>query len=93
MAKQLRLVEFKAHMNPGGPAVSGDITLAGKWGDGSGIFVCMSEPRLFGMNEQPQFYYRAARDGWQEGPNQFCIFQALADDPEAACREISRRVR
>lgn len=91
MAKEFGLAEFHVHKNPGGPAVSGEATLAGKWADGRGIWVCMGTPKLLG-DTQAQFYYRATRDGWQDGPNNWATFQALADDPEAAVKEIARRV-
>ena len=43
LALLLDLNEFKYDFNPGGIAVSGDLTLMGMWSEGNGIYVSMNK--------------------------------------------------
>lgn len=92
LAKALDLKEFKVSINKAGPAVSGDITLIGMWNNGNGIYVAMSEPRLFGMRKgRETFYYRYVthmKDYGGSGPNKEMTYQQLAEGIDAAAEQM-----
>ncbi len=44
LAKDLRFREYKININPGGIAVSGEVSLYGMWGDSNGIYLQISNP-------------------------------------------------
>lgn len=69
LGNDLGLKEFKVHKNPGGIAVSGEITLMGLWGDGNGVYFQISQS-LPGRNE---FLYRhmSHMKDYSSGANQW----------------------
>ncbi len=44
LAKDLGFTEYKVNTNPGGIAVSGEVSLYAMWGDGNGVYVQLSKP-------------------------------------------------
>ena len=44
LGNDLGLKEFKVATNPGGIAVSGDVTLRGMWGEGNGLYFQLNQP-------------------------------------------------
>lgn len=46
LGKDLGFTEMKVFKNPGGIAVSGEVTLMGMWSEGNGLYVQLSEPAL-----------------------------------------------
>ncbi|GHU93039.1 hypothetical protein FACS1894208_01670 [Clostridia bacterium] len=53
LGKDLGFTEMKVTKNPGGIAVSGDVTLMGMWNDGNGLYFNLSQSYLHG---NPQLY-------------------------------------
>ena len=95
IAKHYGLVEHVVSVNRAGVAVSGDITLIGMFSDMEhGIYIHMSEPRLFGMYTQPEFYYRSVSHikDYTGGTNQTMTYEELASDLELACDKMKSRV-
>lgn len=90
LAKALKLKEYKVNINKAGPAVSGDITLIGMWGDGTGIYVCMSSPRLQMERGQETFYWRSVEHmkDYSGGHNRLMTYQDLAEGIEAAATQM-----
>jgi len=43
LAELLDFKEYKVSFNPGGIAVSGDLTLMGMWGEGNGAYISMNK--------------------------------------------------
>lgn len=46
LGKDLGFTEMKVFKNPGGIAVSGEVTLMGMWSEDNGLYVQLSEPAL-----------------------------------------------
>ena len=79
LANYLDLVEVDIHFNPGGVAVSGDITLMGRDRDGKGIYVSMNKD----MVSICQVLYRTIKHmkDYTGGTNHWMSFEELADIP------------
>jgi hypothetical protein len=54
LGNDLGLKEFKVTTNPGGIAVSGDVTLKGMWSEGNGLYLQISQTLM----TPPDFLYR-----------------------------------
>ena len=77
LAKLLELKEYDVHFNPGGIAVSGDLTLIGLWSDGNGVYVSMNKD--FPNQPWGQILYRTVKHmkDWTGGVNQWLHFDML----------------
>ena len=77
MANYLDLVEVDIHFNPAGIAVSGDLTLMGLRGDGTGIYVSMNKDIV----SICQVLYRTIKHmkDYTGGTNHWMSFEELAD--------------
>ena len=67
IAKCLPLVEAKVTYNPGGIAVSGEVTLIGMYADGTGVYVTASTPSYHGL----MFRTIKHMKDYTGGPNQW----------------------
>ncbi len=69
LGKDLCFSEMRVNTNPGGIAVSGDVSLYGIWGEGNGVCLYISEPML----RPPAFMYRSIKHmkDYSGGPNQW----------------------
>ena len=77
LGKDLGFNEFKVATEHGGIAVSGEITLIGLWGDGSGLFFQISQGV---WNGSKSFLYRSVSGmkDYNSGRNQWipeCVFR------------------
>ena len=57
LGNDLGLKEFKVRTNPGGIAVSGDVTLMGIWSDGTGLYFQLDQP----LKPFDNFLYRTIK--------------------------------
>ncbi len=69
LANDLGFKEFKVNTNPGGIAVSGDVTLMGMWDDGNGLYFQINQP----MQPFNSFLFRAIKNmkDYSGGANQW----------------------
>ena len=77
LADLLELREFKWDFNPGGIAVSGDLTLMGMWGPGNGVYVTLNKD--FPNNPWGQVLYRSIKHmkDYSGGVNRWLNFEEL----------------
>jgi len=77
LALLLDLKEFTYHFNPGGIAVSGDLTLMGMWGLDNGVYVTLNKD--FPKAPWGQVLYRSIRHmkDYTGGPNQWFGYELL----------------
>jgi hypothetical protein len=77
LGNDLGFSEAKVMTNPGGIAVSGDITLMGLWSDGNGLYFQISQPFV----QPPSFMYRhiAHMKDYRGGPNQWLSCSMFED--------------
>lgn len=82
LAELLDLREIDIHFNPGGIAVSGDLTLMGMWSDGNGIYISMNKD--FPNKPWGDVLYRTIKHmkDYTGGSNNYFEF-ALLQFPEA----------
>jgi len=82
LALLLDLKEFTYHFNPGGIAVSGDLTLMGMWGPENGVYVTMNKD--FPNAPWGQVLYRSIKHmkDYTGGPNKWFGYELL-QFPEA----------
>ena len=90
IAKHYGVGEYKISTNRAGIAVSGDVYLMAMFDNDRGIYIHMSEPRLFGGT--PEFYYRTITHmkDYTGGRNQTMTYDTLAQDLESACALMKR---
>ncbi len=89
LALILELKEFDINFNPGGIAVSGDLTLMGMWSEGNGVYI--STNKNFPDTPWVDVLYRHIRHmrDFTGGSNNYFKF-SLLDDPEALRKTIMR---
>ena len=79
LGNDLGLKEFKVTTNPGGIAVSGEITLMGMWGDDNGLYFQINQP----LQPFNAFLYRSIKNmkDYSGGHNQWlpCDMFAVGD--------------
>ena len=87
LALLLDLNEFKYDFNPGGIAVSGDLTLMGMWSPENGVYVMMNKD--FPNAPWGQVLYRTIKHmkDYAGGPNQWLPYEALRS-PEVLKQRI-----
>jgi hypothetical protein len=78
LGKDLGLKEMKVNTNPGGIAVSGDVTLYGMWSEGNGIYFNITEP----LRPFNSFLYRHIKGmkDFTGGPNQWLPCAVFEDE-------------
>ena len=69
LAKDLGFEKFKVTTNPGGIAVSGEVTLMGMWNDGNGLYLQIFQS----VTLSREFLYRhiSHMKDYSSGPNQW----------------------
>ncbi len=77
LADLLELKEVDIDFNPGGIAVSGDLSLMGMWGPENGVYVMMNKD--FPNAPWGQVLYRSIKHmkDYTGGPNQWLPYEAL----------------
>ena len=81
--------EIDIHFNPGGIAVSGDLTLMGMWSEGNGVYITMNKD--FPNTPWGQVLFRSIKHmkDYTGGPNNYFEF-ALLDSPNELKERIMR---
>lgn len=77
LARILELKEYRVSFNPGGIAVSGDLTLMGMWTEGNGVYISMNKDfpgKPYGDVLYRQIKHMADYTG---GPNNYFKFELL----------------
>jgi hypothetical protein len=94
IARHYNFEQSKVSINRAGIAVSGDITLIGMFNERQGIYIHMSEPRLYGIYGEPYFYYRSISHikDYTGGINRQMTYERLSRNLEYACEEMKRQV-
>ena len=92
LAVLLELKEHDVSFNPGGIAVSGDLTLMGMWDEGTGVYVTMNKD--FPNKPWGDVLFRTIKDmrDFTGGPNQYFRFNLL-QFPEALKEEVFMKLR
>ena len=77
LGNDLGLKEFKVKTNPGGIAVSGDVTLMGMWGEGNGLYLQIYQP----IQPLNSFMFRTIKNmkDYSGGNNQRLPFDLFRD--------------
>jgi hypothetical protein len=77
LAGLLGLKEYRVSFNPGGIAVSGDLTLMGMWSEGNGIYITMNKNFL--RNPWGDVLYRTIKHmkDYCGGPNNWFKYELL----------------
>jgi hypothetical protein len=77
LGNDLGLKEFKVTSNPGGIAVSGEITLMGMWGEGNGLYLQIFQS----VTNMRYFLYRTIRNmkDYSGGANQWLHLNLFAE--------------
>lgn len=68
LARQLELLQYEVHFEPGGLSAPGDATLRGMWGEERGVHVLITE-----VLGKPTFLYRTIKSlqDYGGGPNHY----------------------
>ena len=101
LAKDLGMREWKADFNPGGPAVSGDVSLMGMFNDRIGLYVFFNKDR-YGRTPSGDMTYRTitSMKDYYGGANQWMSFYEFNNPDDVISklrafveREMAYRVR